>query len=93
MGTTTAVAVLHGVSSSLFPICLGFSAIVMYDAANVRLQAGKHAQILNAVVAKTRDLELDQGLRETQLKEVLGHSKTQVLCGALLGILIGLVVR
>ncbi len=32
MGVTTAVACLHGVSSSLFPICLGFSAIVMYVA-------------------------------------------------------------
>ena len=38
MGVTTAVAVLHGLGSSVFAICLGFSCIVMYDAANVRLQ-------------------------------------------------------
>ncbi len=57
----------------------------------MRLQAGKHAQILNAVVAKQKEnLELDRSITDMKLKEVLGHSKTQVLCGALLGVLVGL---
>ena len=57
MSFTTAVGVIHGLGSSIFAICFGFSAIVMYDAANVRLQAGKHAQILNKVVEQTDWLE------------------------------------
>ena len=57
MAVTTAVGIIHGLGSSLFPVCLGFSAIVMYDAANVRLQAGKHAQILNKVVEKSGKVE------------------------------------
>ena len=76
--------------SSGAAICFGFSAIVMYDAANVRLQAGKHAQILNKVVEQTDWLE---ELRGTKLKEVLGHSKTQVLAGFAWGILVGLVLN
>ncbi|QDZ21516.1 PAP2-like phosphatase [Chloropicon primus] len=88
---TTAVAVIHGLGSSIFAACLGFSCIVMYDAANVRLQAGKHAQILNKVVEQSD--WLDEGLRSFKLKEVLGHTKTQVFAGAFLGIAVGLLVR
>lgn len=42
---TTSVAIVHGVSGSLFPVALGFSLIVMYDAAGVRLHAGKQAEV------------------------------------------------
>jgi hypothetical protein len=45
MGITTAVAVQQGLSSALFPVCLGFSLIVMYDAAGVRRHAGKQAEV------------------------------------------------
>lgn len=42
---TTSVAIVHGVSGTLFPVALGFSLIVMYDAAGVRLHAGKQAEV------------------------------------------------
>lgn len=45
MGLTTAVAMQHGLSSSMFPVSLGFSLIVMYDAAGVRRHAGKQAEV------------------------------------------------
>ncbi|XP_020212534.1 uncharacterized protein LOC109797048 isoform X3 [Cajanus cajan] len=41
---TTSVAICHGVADSLFPVCLGFSLIVMYDAIGVRRHAGMQAQ-------------------------------------------------
>nr|XP_012569586.1 uncharacterized protein LOC101510355 isoform X2 [Cicer arietinum] len=41
---TTSVAICHGVADSLFPVCLGFSLIVMYDAIGVRRHAGIQAQ-------------------------------------------------
>ncbi|KAM7274939.1 hypothetical protein ACFE04_016805 [Oxalis oulophora] len=47
---TTSVALSHGVADSLFPVCLGFSLIVMYDAIGVRRHAGMQAE----------DYELDQ---------------------------------
>lgn len=42
---TTSVALCHGVADSLFPVCLGFSLIVMYDAIGVRRHAGIQAQV------------------------------------------------
>uniref|UniRef100_A0A2P2JCC7 Uncharacterized protein MANES_01G246400 n=1 Tax=Rhizophora mucronata TaxID=61149 RepID=A0A2P2JCC7_RHIMU len=42
---TTSVALCHGVADSLFPVCLGFSLIVMYDAIGVRRHAGMQAEV------------------------------------------------
>ena len=42
---TTSVAVLHGIGDALFPVCLGFTLIVMYDAIGVRRHAGMQAQV------------------------------------------------
>ncbi|KAI5068193.1 hypothetical protein GOP47_0016538 [Adiantum capillus-veneris] len=41
---TTSVALCHGISDALFPVCLGFSLIVMYDATGVRRHAGMQAE-------------------------------------------------
>lgn len=43
---TTSVAICHGVADSLFPVCLGFSLIVMYDAIGVRRHAGMQAEVI-----------------------------------------------
>ncbi|CAN1793930.1 Uncharacterized membrane protein YuiD [Linum perenne] len=45
---TTSVAFCHGVADSLFPVCLGFSLIVMYDAIGVRRHAGMQAEVIVA---------------------------------------------
>jgi acid phosphatase family membrane protein YuiD len=42
---TASVALCHGVSDALFPVCLGFSLIVMYDATGVRRHAGMQAEV------------------------------------------------
>ena len=42
---TASVALCHGVADSLFPVCLGFSLIVMYDAIGVRRHAGMQAEV------------------------------------------------
>lgn len=42
---TASVAFCHGVGDSLFPVCLGFSLIVMYDAIGVRRHAGMQAEV------------------------------------------------
>ena len=84
---TTAVALQQGLSSPLFAVCVCFSVIVMYDAMGVRRHAGLQAEVLNAVV---KDLLEGHPMSEKKLKEVLGHTPRQVLCGAALGIGIGL---
>lgn len=84
---TTAVAIHHGLGSSLFAACTCFTVIVMYDAMGVRRHAGLQAQVLNAVVT---DLLEGHPVSERKLKEVLGHTPRQVMCGGILGILVGL---
>ena len=42
---TTSVAICHGIGDALFPVCLGFSLIVMYDATGVRRHAGMQAEV------------------------------------------------
>ncbi|XP_073030225.1 uncharacterized protein [Primulina eburnea] len=82
---TTSVAICHGVADSLFPVCLGFSLIVMYDAIGVRRHAGMQAEVLNLIV---EDLFQGHPISERKLKELLGHTPSQVFAGALLGIIV-----
>ncbi|MBS7175209.1 MAG: divergent PAP2 family protein, partial [Clostridiales bacterium] len=55
----------------------------------VRLEAGKHARIINVLMKKMKIEDIDQ---EKDLKELLGHTTRQVLGGGLLGVIIALVI-
>ena len=44
---TTAIGIKHGIFSDLFIVCLVFATIIIYDAINVRFEAGLHAKALN----------------------------------------------
>lgn len=85
---TTSVAICHGVADSLFPVCLGFSLIVMYDAIGVRRHAGMQAEVLNMIV---EDLFQGHPISQRKLKELLGHTPSQVVAGALVGIVVACV--
>jgi len=89
MGMTTAVGKYAGVSSAAFAIALIFSFVVMYDAAGLRRAAGRQAAILNRLV---EDLVHMRGMQEQRLRELLGHTPVEVLVGALLGIVVGLIL-
>ena len=88
MGLTTGIGRIDGLGSPAFAIALIFSFVVMYDAAGVRRAAGRQAAILNRLV---EDLVAMRGIREERLRELLGHTPVEVLVGAALGILVGLI--
>lgn len=44
---TTALGIKYGVFSDIFTIAIVFSMIIIYDAINVRFEAGLHAKALN----------------------------------------------
>jgi len=72
---------LDGFYSSSFAIALIFSILFWYDAANVRYQAGKHAQIINRMRNQLSDI-LQPSICSTfweKLKERLGHTFQEVL--------------
>lgn len=78
----TSVAFEYGMAGYEFAMAAVFAIIVMYDAMNVRREAGEHAKWIN-LIATT--LQNDMPL-ERKFKEYLGHTPLQVTMGALLGI-------
>lgn len=85
---TTMIGKSAGISSPLFAVSVIFSLVVMYDAAGVRRAAGKQAKLLNKIV-ETPGLTGVQV--QERLVEVLGHSPKEVLVGALIGLIVGLI--
>lgn len=85
---TTMIAKDVGVNSPLFAVSLIFSFVVMYDAAGVRRAAGKQAKLLNKIVETPGLTSLQVSER---LVEVLGHTPVQVIVGAFIGLVVGLI--
>lgn len=79
----------EGVDTSLFAVSVIFAMIVMYDAAGVRRAAGKQARLLNKIVETPGLTNLQV---QEKLVEVLGHTPLQVIVGAIIGIIVGLLV-
>ena len=84
-----ATARVTGIDSVLFAITFVLAAIVMYDAAGVRRAVSVQARILNQMID-----EAFQGkpFAEKRLRELIGHTPTQVIVGGLLGVGIGLIM-
>lgn len=61
-----------------FSISVIFSLVILYDAIGVRYEVGKHAEVLNRINNFNKPL-----------KELIGHTIFEVLCGIFLGIIIG----
>ena len=81
---STIVGILEGFDSIVFAMSLGFSFVIMYDAAGLRRAAGKTAACLNKVVEEiyNKDFEAVGG----KLKELLGHTPLEVWVGAIYGV-------
>jgi len=90
--TVTALAVTaaleFGLASPIFAVAAILAVVVMHDAMGIRLEAGKHAKMLNDLMDFVRsDLTADD-----KLKELLGHTPLQVCSGALLGLVVALLL-
>ena len=84
----TLIGKYEGVDSVLFAMAVIFACVVMYDAAGVRRAAGKQATLLNKIVETPGLSSLEvQG----KLVEVLGHTPIQVIVGAIIGIIVGVI--
>ena len=77
-----------GINSSLFALSAIFAFVVMYDAGGVRREAGKQAHILNEIVNTPG---LSQVEVNEKLVELVGHTPKQVIVGALIGLIVGLI--
>ena len=79
------IGIMSGFMSQLFAVSLGYAFVVMYDAAGIRRASGKMAVCLNKMIADFYKHDINSA--GTKLKEMLGHTPKEVLCGAILGVL------
>lgn len=85
----TMIGKSQGIDTPIFALSVIFAFVVMYDAAGIRRAAGKQAKLLNKIVETPGLTGLEVSER---LVEVLGHTPTQVLVGALIGIIVGFII-
>ncbi len=85
---TTLIGRYEGVESPMFALALVLAFVVMYDAAGIRRAAGKQARMLNKLIETPglTGVEISE-----KLVEVLGHTPLQVIVGALLGFICGMI--
>ena len=86
MVITVMIGKAAGFGSYAFAVSMIFSLVVMYDAAGVRRAAGKQATVLNKIIETPGLTGLEV---QEKLLEALGHTPTQVIVGALIGIIVG----
>lgn len=96
---TTAIGFESGLDSPLFAISAVFAVIVMFDATGIRFQAGQHALIINEMrrdfqhlIREAKDWpEKNSEEKVKELKTLLGHKKSEMVFGSLLGILLSII--
>lgn len=85
----TSLARTQGFCTPLFAVAFTFAIITIHDAMGIRMQAGKHAEVLNQWSQILNDIHKDGQFTLAHMKTMLGHSFSQVSGGAILGLVIG----
>jgi uncharacterized protein len=81
------IAIVDGPNTSLFILALFFALVVIRDAMGVRRAAGLQAKALNLM---GKELASKLGMAFHPVREVHGHSPSEVIVGGLLGFFIAL---
>ncbi len=84
------VGLRAGFGSAVFAVALGVLALIMIDAQSVRRAAGVQARLLNQMA---EDFYRNHKFSPEKLVEFLGHTRLEVLMGAVLGIAMALFVH
>jgi uncharacterized protein len=93
---TTYIALKQGVPTFDFALSLIYGLIVMYDAQGIRRQTGELTLKVNSIDEFMSQIRKEKGIEfkektPRKLKEMLGHKPEEVLGGALLGIMTGMI--
>ncbi|MDD5197946.1 MAG: divergent PAP2 family protein [Candidatus Gracilibacteria bacterium] len=94
---TTALGIKYGVFSDIFSLALVFSMIIIYDAINVRFEAGLHAKALNEINfhgVERRERQIPHKLerRKNTFNESIGHLPEEAFAGSVIGIIVAMVL-
>lgn len=82
---TTAIGFQESLSSPLFAVSFFYAVLTIRDALGVRMAAGTQARVLNQLIARLSG-RLD--LKMKSVKEIDGHTVSEVSVGILLGFFI-----
>lgn len=85
------VAYIDWIYSTTFAMALVFSILFRYDAANVRYQAWKHAEIINKMRNQLSNV-LEIEIKKSKLKERLWHTFGEVIGGIIISALLTIAV-
>lgn len=87
----TASLYLTKADPAIFAISLVFSLIVMADALGVRYEAGENAKRINLLISAIGAMKKKNiHMHIQKVREILGHTPSQVFCGALIGIAVAI---
>lgn len=78
-----------GWDSVHFAIAAVVAGVVMYDAAGVRRATGQQAEVINKIIS---DIYHGEKIKPERLKELIGHTPIEILAGAIIGIVYGVVL-
>jgi len=82
----------QGFDSAVFALAFAIAAIVIYDAAGVRRQAGLHAQRINLIIKEIIERKTWPEKDIKELREVIGHSPREAFGGVIFGLAISSIV-
>lgn len=80
-----------GIDSFEFAVSTVLAIIVCRDAMGVRKETEKQAVILNEII-KNSEYKLSEKSKKLKLKEMVGHTASEVVAGVLLGIIVACIV-
>lgn len=95
-GLCLSIGIRESFNSTSFAIALALAFIVAYDAANVRYYAGKNIQLTKQIIEDLKlenEFILDEPIYFERIKDVLGHKWSEVIAGAILGLMIAFVLN
>jgi len=90
--TAHGIGLTQGFGTSIFALAVVIAIIVIYDATGIRRQAGKHAELINAIILDIASGRAPEQEKQEKLREVLGHTPMEALVGTILGILTAQIV-
>ena len=82
-GLAFGIGYTEGFGTPVATLAFAFAVITMFDAATVRQAAGEHAKVLNAIVRDLKELKFKPTQR---FRELLGHTRSEVMWGMVTGI-------
>lgn len=87
IAVVTHVAIGEQFRGGLFALALVFGIVTAFDACNVRLQCGRVTEKVNAILDKV--YAPDDPEKPEKLKVIKGHTIPEVLVGAVIGVVVG----